>query len=41
MRSFPWSSLLIVAIQTWPVFTLAIDRSLNASVDAQATLLGQ
>jgi hypothetical protein len=41
MRSFPWSSLLIVAIQTLSGFTLTINRSLNASVDAQATLLGR
>jgi glucan 1,3-beta-glucosidase len=40
MPSFLWSNLLIVAIQTLPVFTFAIDRSLNASVDAQVTLLG-
>jgi glucan 1,3-beta-glucosidase len=30
-----------VDIQTLPLFTLAIGRSLNASVNAQATLLGR
>lgn len=31
----------MVATQLLPVLSLAIDRSVNASVDAQATLLGR